>query len=359
MSVNTLSNIFITNNATVANALSSANLTSNNATLSSASIGDLTINNSLNLANNINLTCQTISASGNISCNSLSSPTISCTNLNLNSVDLNTRITAIETKNTNQDNSISSIINRDNIQDASINTINNTSIPNLQSQITTSANNINTINNTSIPNLQNQITTSANNINTINNTSIPNLQSQITTSANEVNSLNTKTTNISYANNLTTIAGSIVSNDIVAPSNSDLNIGVGSKNQIKLDRMAITNALYHNISIINSSSFNIQKNSNGTYPSGCVYLIYNSNCTINLYGLDGNSHGQIFHFRMCVSGTFYLNCIGNSTLQKLDNSFTTNASFANYNQIALIYLDQTIIQTGQNTYLYWIKSTNG
>ena len=64
---------------------------------------------------------------------------------------------------------------------------------------------------------------------------------------------------------------------------------------------------------------------------------------------------------MFQPGDFTLKCNDTSVfLRKLDNSNAQQATFSNYNQISLIYLDSSVFTwLSSSCYMYWIKSTNG
>jgi hypothetical protein len=285
---NTTGNQNISGDLSVSGNTSLNNLSTNSSVLGSCIVNDLTINNSLS-STGLTLNCRNVNVSNNISCNSLSVPNISSTSYNLNGVDLGTRISNIETINSNQTNSINTIntsitninntltntprLNQSNTFSAIDNRfdivrcnrlesrtgdnttevysesqfrVNNSGfffkssqtqsgyanlqtfyrdvmdnqIPNINSNTTS----INTINNTTIPNLQsnlqNQITNNTNNI-TTNTNNITTNTNNITTNTNNINSLTTRITGINYDSNNT---ASTLNNLIVY--NSINNVGI-------------------------------------------------------------------------------------------------------------------------------------
>lgn len=129
------------NNITAGGNISATNISSNDLTTNTSTINDLTVANSLSLSNTIDLNCDNINSNGTITSNSIATSNLSSNSIILNNVNLNTRLTNIENKNTTQDNNIAT----------------NTS------NITTNTNNISTIN-SSLTSYSNSITSLQNNI---------------------------------------------------------------------------------------------------------------------------------------------------------------------------------------------------
>ena len=266
-----------------------------------------------------------------------------------NSIGLRATTIYVNNQNVNLQNQINTINNTTipNVDSKtitnlnSIDTINNTTIPNVDSKTVTNLNAINLINNTTIPNVNSKTITNLNSIDTINNTTIPNVDSKTVTNLNAINSINNTTIpnidskTVTNLNSIDTINNTTIPN-VDSKTVTNLNAinlinnttipNVDSKTVTNLNSIdTINNTTIPNVDSKTVTNLNaINSINNTTIPN------IDSKTVTNLNSIDTINNTTIPNVdSKTITNLNSINAINNTTIPNVDSKTITNLDSIN------------------------------